>query len=333
MNNDPPFIYLDQNQWIYLAQANYNSQEGEKYKLVLKKLQDLVENDKVRLPLSAYHFLETQKIRNIDRKEKLAETMSILSQGWGIALLDNVTPIEVQIAGARIFGCPLPSRPKVFEQDLSLIWGINLQAIANKIAGEKNEPMASSKEFLANFKKILATPKMIKMFLTGNIISESQLTDALAGYKFGISNFAKLNESVRSKVKHFSKSQLPQKRIFISDYVRGKETREFFNNALAIYDKTIDDVISLGEEETISFIESIPTLDLETELVTMRNVHWDRMIDENDWADIRSLVIAVPYCDIVVTENFWHDLIQRSKVDKKYKTTILKNVNELLDYI
>jgi hypothetical protein len=174
---------------------------------------------------------------------------------------------------------------------------------------------------------------MTELFLTGDIIGEAQMAKALSGYRFGISNFARLNESVRSKAKPTAKSQSLQKRRFISDYVAGKETSQILNEALSVYSKNIGDVISMGKGKVVDFIESIPTLDLETELVAMRNVHWDREIGENDWADIRYLVVAIPYCDFVVTENFWHDLIRRRKLDKKYMATVLKNVNELLSYV
>jgi hypothetical protein len=155
MNDNPLFIYLDQNQWIYLAQADHNRQDGEKYKDVLRRLERLIAEDKIRLPLSAYHFLETQKNRDKEQKTRLAETMSKLSRGWGMALLDKVTPAEIQIAGAKIFNYPLPSRPKVFERDLSLIWDIDLQEIAKKIADENNELVASSEVFVSFIKELL----------------------------------------------------------------------------------------------------------------------------------------------------------------------------------
>jgi hypothetical protein len=68
-------------------------------------------------------------------------------------------------------------------------------------------------------------------------------------------------------------------------------------------------------------------------LVTLRNIQQDKKIDENDWADLRYLMIALPYADIVVTENFWQDLIKKSKLDKKYQTVVLRKISELSEYI
>ncbi len=81
MKNDPLYVYLDQNQWIYLAQADHHHQEGERYEVILRKLRDLAVKDEIRLPLSAYHFIETWKNKDNEQKARLAETMSNFSQG------------------------------------------------------------------------------------------------------------------------------------------------------------------------------------------------------------------------------------------------------------
>jgi hypothetical protein len=130
MKNDSLAIYLDQNHWIYLAQAFHNHPHGEEHKAILEKLQGLVNKEKVILPLSVYHFMETLKRQDKGSRERLAETMSTLSRGWKMALLDAVAPIEIQIAGAKLFNLPVPNRPKVFGRDISLVFGIDFQTLA-----------------------------------------------------------------------------------------------------------------------------------------------------------------------------------------------------------
>ena len=217
MKNDSLVIYLDQNQWIYLAQAYYNHPEGEKYKAVLERLQNLVSGRKVVLPLSAYHFLETQKIQNKERQERLAQVMSTLSRGWGMALLDLITPVEIKIAGAKLFNYPVPNRPQIFARDLSLILGIDLHAITNNIAEENNEPLAKTEEFAIFMREFLARKEMTKELLTGEIFGDSQFLKIVAEYKVGISRFAEGNRTVRSIVATTDKSQIGQKIKFISD--------------------------------------------------------------------------------------------------------------------
>lgn len=325
---------MDQNHWVNLAQAYHNHPDGKKYKAVLKKLTELVDKDKVRLPLSAYHFLETLKIKNKGQKERLAEVMTNLSQGWGMALVDSIAPVEIQIAGARIFEYPLPQQPKVFARDLSLILDIDLESIANKILRKNNETAITPESLVAFTRKQLATqPNIANLFLTGDIYDTTNLAKNIDDYKFGIEQFAQLNKKVQIATESFANSQEQLKRKVILDYLIGKETKETLNNALSIYSKTIADVTSLGKGAGIKFIESIPALDMETNLVATRNMQKGRENEGNDWADLRFLVVAVPYCDIVVTEKFFRGLVLRSKLDKKYKTIVLRDLTNLLEHI
>jgi hypothetical protein len=39
--------------------------------------------------------------------------------------------------------------------------------------------------------------------------------------------------------------------------------------------------------------------------------------------------MAVPYCDVVVTERYWIDKLRREKMDKKYNTSLLSDICEL----
>ena len=54
-----------------------------------------------------------------------------------------------------------------------------------------------------------------------------------------------------------------------------------------------------------------------------------RKNDINDYKDIVSLAQAVPYCDAVITENYWSSLIVEHGLDKKYNTLVSKNINDL----
>ena len=89
----------------------------------------------------------------------------------------------------------------------------------------------------------------------------------------------------------------------------------------------------MEENVLVEFFRNTPSLDVEIELVVRRNVSWTKDIDENDLADIAVLSIAIPYCDIVVTEKSWKDFIVRSGLDKKYNTVVINGVKELDKYL
>jgi hypothetical protein len=51
----------------------------------------------------------------------------------------------------------------------------------------------------------------------------------------------------------------------------------------------------------------------------------------NDNLDVLFLATAVPYTDIVVTERTWRHRIQKMKLDTKYDTIMLNNIDDLLN--
>lgn len=51
-----------------------------------------------------------------------------------------------------------------------------------------------------------------------------------------------------------------------------------------------------------------------------------REIDANDVMDVSFLSVAIPYCDIIVTEQFWVDLAKRNRLDQAYCTILLTDL-------
>ena len=92
----------------------------------------------------------------------------------------------------------------------------------------------------------------------------------------------------------------------------------------------MNNFFSLGLDNVRKFFHDVPTLDVEIGLALSLNKHWDRKLKVNDTSDIAFACISIPYCDVVVTEVFLQTLAMRQKVDKKYETKIISDLNELL---
>jgi len=74
-------------------------------------------------------------------------------------------------------------------------------------------------------------------------------------------------------------------------------------------------------------------MDIWINLHVLRDSDKGKAVHRNDTNDMAFLSIAVPYCDIIVTEKYWaHQLISNG-YDKKYNTTILTDLTELTDMI
>jgi hypothetical protein len=111
-------------------------------------------------------------------------------------------------------------------------------------------------------------------------------------------------------------------RVELADLVVNGPPLEEFKTAL----------IALGirrEEFNVSFFHSIPTIDVLVTLIRARDRDFGRAIDRNDAKDVTFLSVAVPYCNVVVLENFWGHIVQSTGLDRKYDTRVLTEVSDL----
>jgi hypothetical protein len=72
-------IYLDQNKWIDLARAYHNRDDGRDYVIIKDKILKCSEDGKHTFPLSIVHLLETYAAKRSDRRIRLAEVMTMVS--------------------------------------------------------------------------------------------------------------------------------------------------------------------------------------------------------------------------------------------------------------
>lgn len=64
-----------------------------------------------------------------------------------------------------------------------------------------------------------------------------------------------------------------------------------------------------------------------------RDFHWDRELEANDLEDIMSLAAAIPYSDVVVTEQFFAGVAYKHGLPDRYDTRILTDLHELEEYL
>jgi len=71
------------------------------------------------------------------------------------------------------------------------------------------------------------------------------------------------------------------------------------------------------------------TIVIQKSIVTERDENLNKKIDPHDMNDVGFLAVAIPYCNAVVTDNYWADIAKRKKLDKKYNTLILDDLLDL----
>ena len=65
---------------------------------------------------------------------------------------------------------------------------------------------------------------------------------------------------------------------------------------------TIHDFLALGREGITQFVHDIPTADVLVAFTKANLKNLNRTWKKNDIHDMDALAVAIPYCDVVVTE-------------------------------
>jgi hypothetical protein len=315
----PLIVYLDQNKWIDLAKARVGHSDGQKYQVVLEKISDVVGRNKAIFPLSWLHFVETRKKRDLNKRRELAEVMADIAQGIAIIPKSQALNWELQRAVAMSFGeTPIPM-PSVFGYGMSMIFGRNFLEKEINSQSDRN-----SDDLIKRAKAILSSKEATVSFLVGD--DESITSKLVQGLEEINKPFVLKMEKSREQERG-STDDL-QERVYMG--ILTLELRPNLIEALGHYEKTMNDLFALGLKNMRKFFHDVPTLDVEIELALNLNKHWDRKLKVNDTSDVAFASISIPYCDVVVTEVFLRTLAMRRKTDKKYNTTIISDLNDLL---
>jgi len=311
-------IYLDQNKWIDLAKASVGHPGGKQFLGILEQIKLAAKNGKAIFPLSVEHFIETRRQKNFEKRKILAEIMAEISMGIVMAPRSYIRGQELDCAIADVFDIQTSPMPSVLGYGMPLIFGRNF--IEKDIQAMQ---MINSTDVLKDAITFLSSKDQIIDFLVGD--DESLTAEMIKGLTSINQSF--IDKIQQSKEEESGSSDDFRERLYLA--VLTKELLPEINASLDKYGKTFDSFKELGLKKIRSFYHNIPTLDVEIEVAIALNKQRDRKLRVNDTADIAFVSKAVPYCNIVVTENFLHSIMLQRRLDKKYNTVILTDLNQL----
>ncbi|WP_436347043.1 hypothetical protein [Natronorubrum sp. FCH18a] len=98
------------------------------------------------------------------------------------------------------------------------------------------------------------------------------------------------------------------------------------------------DIISIIARDTAfngfdDFFMQFPTYYTHLELILGRDFHRHRDIEANDLHDVMALAVAIPYTDVVVTEEFFAGVAYQQDLPDRFDTTIRTDLQDLADLL
>ncbi len=328
--NKPITVYLDQNKWIDLSRAYYGMPGGEKFTEALNVLRNAVDRRIARFPISAEHVIETIEHGDADRRKRLAYVMAEFSRGLTIASKEKITPFEMEAALAKLFNrVVVTSPPATLGLGMGFLWGVSGFSLLDNglplIMRSIDEEVASELEMQANLEKGAMNSLMYLLEET----DESLRKEITQKYNTDMKMIAEDIEKVR---------QINRKHTRATRYLA--YAASMLNNpqdvlyvTLSKMGLTFDEFLGLGRDGIRAFYQAVPTLDTLIELSIERDAFHNKPVSENDATDISFLSVVIPYCEVVVTEKFWASIIEKKKLNIKYNTIVVRNLDDLGKYL
>ena len=125
----------------------------------------------------------------------------------------------------------------------------------------------------------------------------------------------------------------PNAKARLDDIVRARGLHWELGDALPEFLKeaglTVSAFFDVGKERLNAFLDAIPCLAVQRALTTQTLKNGSRAWKVNDIRDIDGLGAAVPYCDVVVTEKYASEVLNRSGVARQCHTTVIRRLEEL----
>lgn len=311
------YVYLDQMHWVALAKAAAKRPDGAHFIEVLEAAREAVANRRAAFPPSFAHLLETARAPKREQRAELAVLMTSLSMGVVLRWSRPLVEFQLRNAVRRLFAQPvIQPEPSPFGHGLEDVFSLDIP-----------QRLSLPPERATRLRRTLDTPEAWI-----SLLSHKNETSRRASIT-SVERIAMeaVDEYERRRTTWADEGGDWTRRAYA--VLLTKVFEEELQRSLHEIKRTLDDLRNAGPERLMELWESIPSLHVEMELHTEMHCQKSKPWTTHDDRDIACLSLAIPACDVVVTEKFWVDLSRRRKLDDRYITVLLSNLGDLPRHI
>jgi hypothetical protein len=313
----PKALYLDQNKWIDLARAHYGKPGGEPFEAALQAVRRATELARLVVPVSVVNVVEATAHHDSERRERLARFMVELSGNLAMQPHMAVFPWEVKNAVRAFFTEKqlLRIRSSLVRRGVQHAFGKQM-----RIAGLSPSDEAAALEAMNH--PDIAVELLLK---------EGDARELSEQARKGDEETAAMCERVRAR--SAAASLTPEQRFgvelaeYFSDGVGQRALQESCEEAGITVTGFFEQLIERGTMK--EFFQRIHSLHVLLSLTVARDKDQVRPIHRNDHKDVMGLAVALPYCNLVVSENHWGHMAKTLKFDQQFDTVLLTDARAL----
>lgn len=319
--------FLDTNVWVDAAKGLQD--DPDTWWPLLDRLQSTVEDGRLRVPLSATHYLELWHRRDHDSRRQVATVMRDLSNYAAISPIQRIQLLEVESAvdvAPGLADTPRDLRPHVFGEGVKHAFDspygrfrfVDSLKTDDEPEGAPSPPPPVDPSTLEGaeweWNSLYGPPQLVELDLDRR--PEHRHGSRFADTEVARRNWLVENPSARHRLyDNFLVEEINMLLEPISQAAmqRGADPRDVFLSNPAF--KTPPDAMR-------AFAQTMPSLHVMATLRTWKHRDTSHPWDQHDRVDLMGLCVAIPYCHVVITEKRWAHLAKASGLDRLYGTTL-----------
>jgi hypothetical protein len=331
-----PLVYLDMNQWIYLAQAATGHANGKRYQKALDALRQSA--GRVMIPLASVHYMELEGNRHAARRSDLATLMEELSGFVCVLPRSSIAQVELDAALAQFLGTSYR-----FSEAPLLGWGV-LQALGRR----GGLTVHSEDEGDVTSRVRQDWPGGPAAFDAWSRDRDLQLTRAVLRGPMSETDVAEMRARGwdPTVARRIAEDRAQSERELVHRLVAEPEYRGRLRDvvsarylALELVDVLKEAVeargLDLAEliddiDEARQLTDSTPSGDAWISMLTAAHRNPESPWRPNDIFDFDALSVAIPYCDVVVTDRHACSLANAARLPNRLGTKVIATLDELV---
>lgn len=320
-------VYLDQQHWVALLKAR--EPPGTE---VLERLRAAVDANEVAVPLVCGHYLETWNRAQWGSRSALAAVMRDLSQWRTLAPTQAVARLEIERA--------LQRGPPVTPKEV-LGTGAN-HAFESPTGRFRMVERAWTRERPKEGALIPGVPGYFEEIQDKHPEAWEWLNLAGPDVDFPLPGFDDSQFEIRPEHRRGDEFVAHERELVARLAADGMSDR--LRDALVMLDldELLDDINeaclglkfnpdALRRQGAVRALHGLlPSRDVFVDLRWLRLQDPGFPLEQHDRTDLISLAVALVYCDVVVTERRWAHFARRAGVSRRYGTTVVSKLAELL---
>jgi len=333
-----PVVYLDLNHWIALAQAATGHLQGVGFTKILATCQSAADSGRATFVLAAAHYQEILKVSSPRQRGDLAEVMESLTKFK--TLVCRPTVMKLELAAALDSVLNLATRDPVVDL---VGYGV-YHAFGHSNGGFRVRDRETGEDVTHSF-RLNYGPEKFDAYMANALLElerkplrgpqgEAELHQLQSlGYAPLQALQVAQNRADEERAQSLRlDSPGPWRRERLPDVVSARELliefQDMASTALEERGVGFEDILS-SPEAAVAFMCSMPSTDVSMALKAAWHRNRDKPWSANDIYDIDAMALAVPYCDVVVTEKACHHALRSAGMEARMTTVLLRDLHSL----